>query len=126
MDDKNELKILNSNHEDDILRKVDKSSFFTSSYEKRKPLFPSPSKKYFSSGQMFAIECNPRPHSNITLMDTRRQQAAEAIYRALETGDMNNKADKQTIAVPDPSQKHIIWTYNELAKLLHGKGESCT
>jgi len=74
------------------------------------------------TGQMLAIECNPRLHSNITLMDTRRQQAAEAIYRAMETGDMNNNADKQTIAMPDPSQKHIIWTYNELAKLLHGEG----
>ena len=85
---------------------------------------------------MLAIKCNPRLHSNITLMDTRRQQAAEAIYRAMETknniyrametGDMSNNAGKQTIAVPDPSQKHIVWTYNELAKLLHGKGESCT
>ena len=37
---------------------------------------------YFSAGQMLAIECNPRLHSNITLMDTRRQQAAEAIYQA--------------------------------------------
>ena len=102
---------------------------------------------YFSAGQMLAIECNPRLHSNITLMDTRRQQAAEAIYRAMETnnniylaeetsnniyrametGVMNNNADKQTVAVPDPSQKHIIWTYNELAKLLQGEGEkSCT
>ena len=70
---------------------------------------------------MFAIECNPRPHSNITLMDTRRQQAAEAIYRAMETGDMNNKADKQTIALPDPSQKHIIWTYNEWPSSYTGK-----
>ena len=87
---------------------------------------------------MLAIECNPRLHSNITLMDTRRLQAAEAIYRAMETNNnniyqametrgMNNSADKQTIAVPDPRQKHIIWTYNELAKLLHGEGEkSCT
>ena len=95
---------------------------------------------------MLAIECNPRLHSNITLMDTRRLQAAEAIYQAMETnnniyqametknniyqametGDMNNNGDKQNIAVPDPTQKHIIWTYNELAKLLHGKGESCT
>ena len=90
---------------------------------------------------MLAIECNPRLHSNITLMDTRRQQAAEAIYRAMETrgmnnneaiyqametrDNMNNNADKHTIAVPDPSQKHIIWTYNEFAKLLHGKGETC-
>jgi len=74
------------------------------------------------TGQMLAIECNPRLHSNITLMDTRREQAAEAIYRAMETGDMNNNADKQTIALPDPSQKHVIWTYNELAKLLHGEG----
>ena len=91
---------------------------------------------YLSAGQMLAIECNPRLHSNITLMDTKRQQAAEAIYQAMETNNniyqametrgMNNNADKQTIAVPDPSQKHIIWTYNELAKLLHGKGESCT
>ena len=91
---------------------------------------------YFSAGQMLAIECNPRLHSNITLMDTRRLQAAEAIYlametnnniyRAMETSGMNNKVDKQTVAVPDPSQKHIIWTYNELAKLLHGKGERCT
>ena len=80
----------------------------------------------FSAGQMLAIECNPRLHSNITLMDTRRQEAAEAIYRAMETGDMNNNEDKQTIALPDPSQKHVIWTYNELAKLLHGGGESCT
>ena len=90
---------------------------------------------------MLAIECNPRLHSNITLMDTRRQQAAEAIYLAMETMGMNNKnniyqsmetwgmnnnADKQTIAVPDPSQKHVIWTYNEMAKLLQGEGESCT
>ena len=74
---------------------------------------------------MLAIECNPRLHSNITLMDTRRQEAAEAIYRAMETGDMNNNEDKQTIALPDPSQKHVIWTYNELAKLLHGEGERC-
>ena len=103
---------------------------------------------------MLAIECNPRLHSNITLMDTRREQAAEAIYRAMETvgmnnneaiyqametrdksnktiyqamgtGGMNNNADKQKIAVPDPRQKHIIWTYNEFAKLVHGKGETC-
>ena len=127
---------------------------------------------------MLAIECNPRLHSNITLMDTRRKQAAEAIYKAMETrdtnniyqametrgmnnneaiyqametrdksnktiyqamgtgginniyqamgtGGMNNNADKQKIAVPDPRQKHIIWTYNEFAKLLHGKGETC-
>ena len=92
---------------------------------------------YLSAGQMLAIECNPRLHSNITLMDTKRQQAAEAIYRAMETNNnniyqametrgMNNNADKQTIAVPDPRQKHIIWTYNELAKLLQGEGEkSC-
>ena len=77
------------------------------------------------TGQMLAIECNPRLHSNITLMDTRRQEAAEAIYQAMETGDMNNNEDKQTIALPDPSQRHIIWTYNELAKLLHGEGERC-
>merc|ERR1719357_1069475 len=71
---------------------------------------------------MLAIECNPRLHSNITLMDTRRELADEDIYQAMETRGMNNNADKQTIAVPDPSQKHIIWTYNEVAKLLHGKG----
>ena len=75
---------------------------------------------------MLAIECNPRLHSNITLMDTRRGEAAEAIYRAMETEDMNNNEDEQTIAVPDSTQKHVIWTYNELAKLLHGEGESQT
>ena len=74
---------------------------------------------------MLAIECNPRLHSNITLMDTRRGEAAEAIYRAMETEDMNNNEDEQTIAVPDSTQKHVIWTYNELAKLLHGEGETC-
>ena len=74
---------------------------------------------------MLAIECNPRLHSNITLMDTRREEAAEAIYSALENSDMNNNEDKQTIAVPDSTQKHVIWTYNELAKLLHGEGELC-
>ena len=42
----------------------------------------------------------------------------------METEDMNNNADEQTIAVPDSTQKHVIWTYNELAKLLHGEGES--
>ena len=77
------------------------------------------------AGQMLAIECNPRLHSNITLMDTRREEAAEAIYCAMEAGDMNNNEDKQSIAVPDPTQKHVIWTYNELAKLLHGEGEDC-
>jgi len=74
------------------------------------------------TGQMLAIECNPRLHSNITLMDTRRGEAAEAIYRAMESEDMNNNEDEQTIAVPDSTQKHVIWTYNELAKLLHGEG----
>ena len=74
---------------------------------------------------MLAIECNPRLHSNITLMDTRREQAAEAIYSAMEASDINNNEDKQSIAVPDPAQKHVIWTYNELAKLLHGEGEDC-
>ena len=74
---------------------------------------------------MLAIECNPRLHSNITLMDTRRGEAAEAIYRAMESEDVNNNEDEQTIAVPDSTQKHVIWTYNELAKLLHGEGETC-
>ena len=74
---------------------------------------------------MLAIECNPRLHSNITLMDTRREQAAGAIYSAMEASDINNNEDKQSIAVPDPGQKHVIWTYNELAKLLHGEGEDC-
>ena len=69
------------------------------------------------SGEMLAIECNPRLHSSITLMDTRREEAARAIYTAMEFGD------REELAVPDPTQRRIIWTYNELAKLLHGEGE---
>jgi len=70
------------------------------------------------TGEMLAIECNPRLHSCIVLMDTQREAAAEAIYRAME-GDNNNAANT-VIAVPDPHQKHIFWFHNELGKLLNG------
>ena len=69
------------------------------------------------TGAMMAIECNPRLHSCIVLMDTQREAAAEAIYRAME-GDNNNATN--TIAVPDPDQKHVYWFHNELGKLLEG------
>jgi len=73
------------------------------------------------SGKMLAIECNPRLHSAIVLMDTRRDIAATAIYNALEQPENNNGTkDYVKIVSPDPQQPHIYWTYNELAKILHG------
>ena len=75
----------------------------------------------YSSGKMLAIECNPRLHSAIVLMDTRRDKAATAIYDALEQPENNNVTrDYVKIANPDPQQPHIYWTYNELGKILHG------
>jgi len=73
------------------------------------------------TGEMMAIECNPRLHSCIVLMDTQREAAADAIYKAME-GDNNNI--NKTIAVPDPNQKHVFWFHNELGKLLHGSSVS--
>merc|ERR1712106_1091815 len=69
------------------------------------------------TGAMMAIECNPRLHSCIVLMDTQREAAAEAIYRTME-GDNNNS--NNAIAVPDPNQKHVFWFHNEVGKLLEG------
>jgi len=69
------------------------------------------------TGRMLAIECNPRLHSCIVLMDTRSDAAANAIYKAME--DNNNEID-EAIAIPDPDQKHIFWFHNELGKLLGG------
>jgi len=75
----------------------------------------------YSSGKMLAIECNPRLHSAIVLLDTRRDIAATAIYNALEEPENNNVTrDNVKIANPDPQQPHIIWMYNELGKILHG------
>lgn len=70
------------------------------------------------TGRMLAIECNPRLHSSIVLMDTRNEAAAAAIYKAMEG---NNEVSEDEIAVPDPEQKHIFWFHNEIGKLL---GES--
>jgi len=69
------------------------------------------------TGEMMAIECNPRLHSCIVLMDTQREAAAEAIYKAME-GDNNNTAN--TIAIPDSNQKHVFWFHNELGKFFNG------
>ena len=69
------------------------------------------------TGRMLAIECNPRLHSCIVLMDTRSEAAANAIYNAMED---NNNEIEEAIAVPDPEQKHIFWFHNELGKLLGG------
>jgi len=69
------------------------------------------------TGRMLAIECNPRLHSCIVLMDTRSAAAANAIYKAMED---NNNDIEEAIAVPDPEQKHIFWFHNELGKLLGG------
>ena len=75
----------------------------------------------YSSGKMLAIECNPRLHSAIVLMDSRRDIAATAIYNALEEPENNNAAGNYVkIANPDPQQPHIFWMYNELGKILHG------
>ena len=68
---------------------------------------------------MLCIECNPRLHSAIVLMDSRRKQAARAIYRAME----NESITENDIVTPDPNQKNIYWLYNELAKLLHGESK---
>lgn len=81
-----------------------------------------------ATGRMMAIECNPRLHSCIVLMDTRREATAEAIYRALEennnnlNNNINNNMEnnKMNIAMPDPGQKHIYWLYNELGKIFNG------
>lgn len=69
------------------------------------------------TGEMMAIECNPRLHSCIVLMDTQREAAAEAIYKAME-GDNNNTAN--TIAIPDSNQKHVFWFHNEVGKFFNG------
>ena len=68
-----------------------------------------------STGEMLAIECNPRLHSAIVLMDSRRRQAASALFAAMENIPV------KIIATPETDQKHIYWTYNELAKILHGE-----
>lgn len=79
-------------------------------------------KEHPMTGAMMAFECNPRLHSCIVLMNSRKKEAAEAIYRALEGGDNNNLDNiDDVIAVPDPNQKHIYWFHNELGKLLHGE-----
>merc|ERR1711872_223247 len=70
------------------------------------------------TGRMMAIECNPRLHSSIVLMDTESEAAANAIYKAME--DNNNDEFEENIAVPDPEQKHIFWFHNEIGKLLGG------
>ena len=67
------------------------------------------------SGEMLCIECNPRLHSAIVLMNSRRKEAAAAINSAMQHIPVD------VIATPDPSQKHIYWAYNELAKLFHGE-----
>jgi len=80
------------------------------------------------TGAMNAIECNPRLHSAIVLMDTQREQAANAIYQALEgyprpsTSPTNNNnlsslLYKTEPVVPGTSDPHVYWLYNELAKL---------
>jgi len=69
------------------------------------------------TGRMLAIECNPRLHSCIVLMDTKREAAAAALYKAMEE-DVEDLVE--AIAVPDPDMKHIFWFHNELGKLLGG------
>ena len=73
------------------------------------------------TGRMLAIECNPRLHSSIVLMDTRSEAAADAIYKAMEG---NNNVLEDEIAVPDPEQKHVFWFRNEVGKLLGGASPS--
>ena len=69
------------------------------------------------SGEMFCIECNPRLHSNIVLLASRRRQAATAISRALEETE---HARTELVVRPEPAQRRVHWTYNELARLLEG------
>ena len=73
------------------------------------------------TGRMLAIECNPRLHSSIVLMDTRSEAAADAIYKAMEG---NKNGLEVEIVVPDPEQKHIFWFHNEVGKLLGGTSPS--
>ena len=72
-----------------------------------------------NSGEMLCIECNPRLHSAIVLMDTRRESAASAIYKAME----NETISENEVATPDPNQKDIYWLYNEVSKLSHGESK---
>jgi len=85
-----------------------------------------------ATGRLLAIECNPRLHSCIVLMKNKLREAGEAYGRALErSADDDHNDDgadstpaswttaQDSIVMPETSQSHVTWLYNEIGKLAH-------
>jgi len=86
-----------------------------------------------ATGRMLAIECNPRLHSCIVLMQNQLKDAGEAFGRALESSNDNNnntnaddsstpacsQEEETSIVTPNDGSRHVIWLYNEIGKLAH-------
>lgn len=62
-------------------------------------------------GQIYAIECNPRTHSAITMFYDQSQALADAYL-----------LDDQPMVTPTPTSKPTYWIYHEAWRLIRGQG----